>query len=143
VATVVCAGIALAGTVSSVVGQTDPNCPYGNGISTPPGCVSNSNPDPIPPNLGGSRMRQTSCASALPYAMASLYSYDDPSCHPGNSNLPAAGPGLKFVDDAINYLPSFYKQSGGREFSRNVLLRYCVECLGVGIQRDLWNLRPS
>jgi hypothetical protein len=86
-------------------GQVGPSCPYGQ-LDLRSACPVNPNSDPIPSALGGSRVSVGACASALSEALASLYSYDDPAC---DSARKGPGPKIRFVGDAIDYLPDFYK----------------------------------
>jgi hypothetical protein len=69
-------------------------------------------------------MAATICANALIDAIASLYSYDDPACHPANSSVTGVGVQLKFVGDALDYLPPNYRRHLSQEtHSRGML--YC------------------
>jgi len=88
-----------------VSGQTVPRCPYGQGIPVET-CTNNPHPDPIPTALGGHQIGDASCSSTIVRALASLYSYDDPTCRPANTNI---SPELKYIGGASDYLPSYYK----------------------------------
>jgi hypothetical protein len=88
-----------------VIGQTAASCPYEHGV--PLGiCSANARADPIPPAFGGRIIADASCRSTLLRALASLYSYDDPICHPANSSLV---PELKYIGNAATFLPDYYK----------------------------------
>jgi hypothetical protein len=86
--------------------QNAPNCPYRNGLPSVRACSLNSNPSPIPGSLGGNRMVPTECADALISGLASLYSYDDPDCHPAGTLIQT---GLRFVADGADHIPDYYK----------------------------------
>ncbi len=67
-------------------------------------------------------MTPVSCASALTSALASLYSYDDFGCHPGNSN-PAESNSLRFLNDATDFFPPNYRRQSLERNFRGTL--YC------------------
>jgi hypothetical protein len=90
--------------ITWVAGEANSACPYQNGIPRTPNCGTNPNPTSIPSGMDGARMTAADCSNALIHAMASLYAYDDPICHPTNSILPGTH-ALEFIGDAINYLP--------------------------------------
>ena len=94
----------LLGTLSS---QPSPNCPYGGGLPSEV-CQNNSQSDPISPSLGGSRMAPAKCARTLIDALAAMFSYDDWACHALGSNVSID---LKYVSDALDSLPDYYKGS--------------------------------
>jgi hypothetical protein len=103
-----CALIAVAPSVEKANAQA---CPYKSGLPSTSACKANPTPDSIPSQFSGSRMAASGCANDLNVAVASLYSYDDPSCHPAGSQV--AGPGsrsLIFIGDAIDYLPPNWKR---------------------------------
>jgi hypothetical protein len=86
-------------------GQPASSCTSTNGLPGTVSCTNNSNVTPIPSNLGGTRLSAPDCTKALIYAIASLYSYDDLTCYPGNSGPLGAGTlQLKFVQNAIDAL---------------------------------------
>src|SRR6266498_3114854 len=91
--------------------QGAPNCFYANGLPSIPACGANPNPNSIPHGMGGNLMAPNECKSAKIYAIASLYSYDDPSCHPVDSDLPPIySSKLKFEKDAADILPENWKR---------------------------------
>src|SRR5580704_14267429 len=106
---------AIAGTlvvVAYLVGaqlafaQLNSSCRYPGG---PPNetCVGNSSPDPTPTNLGGSLIDRTTCGNSLLEALASLYSYDEPSCYAGVGKISSRR--LIFVEDAREQLNDYEK----------------------------------
>ena len=114
----VCAGVF--GNLATAQSQTGPSCPYLQGVPIA-ACTGNPNTDHIPSNMGGSPISTAGCSSALIEAMASLYSYDDPTCH---SNSIALSSGLKFVADATDYLLLPGYKELAQEYNLQVTL-YC------------------
>jgi hypothetical protein len=121
VGTLICACVLVADGVGAASSQSGRSCP---GIPTPPACGANSNPAPIFSGMGGNRMAVASCADALIHAIASLYSYDDPGCHPANSSLAGGTRNLKFVEGATNSLPPNYRRDVSLESNFSGTL-YC------------------
>lgn len=107
-----CIALSLVGVATEAGSQTLQSCPYNGGIpAVPKSCGANSQSNPIPSGIGGSPILVGACREALTEAIASLYSYDDPSCHSSNSALTGIGPyALKFLKDAIYVLPPSYKE---------------------------------
>src|SRR5271170_1425080 len=101
-ATASCVCELLIGSIGDASSQTGPRC----SIIPMPVCSTNPRSRPIPSGMLGKRMVMADCASALPEALASLYSYDDPACHPAEQ---AVSPDPKFVQDATSSLPEEFK----------------------------------
>jgi hypothetical protein len=111
-AVVFCAFTILAFSGDLASSQSGSSCPYANGLPTPLGCGRNSNRDSIPPNTGGVQATPNDCASVHIQSIASLYSYDDASCHMAVSVLPQIGSHtLRFAQDAADVLPANYKRT--------------------------------
>jgi hypothetical protein len=110
-AILVCACLIAAGGAGQANGQgAAPSCPYSNGMPPVAACGPNAGPLSIP--QGGSRITPNECARVRFEALASLYSYDDASCHPKKSGLPKVGSSneLTFILDALEVLPDNYKK---------------------------------
>jgi hypothetical protein len=105
-------------------GQVRSSCSYRAAIPDAHVCSPNANPAPIPAGMNGGRMIGAGCTSAVIYAMASLYSYDDQSCHSANNNISSGFPNLKFVSDASSYFPSYYRALVSRDSNFGATL-YC------------------
>jgi hypothetical protein len=98
--------------VSAVeAGRSQNSCPYQSGVSSPTGCFANPNPMPIPAQMGGSRMTAaSSCRDALTSALASLFSYDDPGCHPVNSLLVTGPHNVKILEEYPDFFTALLRR---------------------------------
>jgi len=87
-------------------------------------------------------MTAVSCADAMIYAIASMYSYDDLGCHAANTTLRAGMRSLKFIDDAVAYLsPNWRRIVSQGSNSRGRL--YCDTDANVLILVFTGSLPPS
>jgi hypothetical protein len=86
-------------------------CPYRSGIRQPSNCLSNQNQMPIPSGVTGARMAAPNCVRTQVHAIASIFSYDDGSCHSVGSELVGGSRTLRFLRDAIDYFPPNYNRN--------------------------------
>lgn len=103
--------VGIAGFAS---GQSSSSCPYSNGLPTIPGCSNNPHPYSIPSVLGGSQITASNCAHSINEAIASLYAFDDVSCHQAGITVAVGNHRLKYVNDAAVYLPPNYREEARR-----------------------------
>ncbi len=103
--------------------QDGTRCSFRKGMPT---CRPNSRPASTAPGLAGREIVPDGCANALIYGIASWYSYDDLACYGTSRILPPGTARLKFVGDALNYLPPNWKRIIGEDSNSRGRL-YCTD----------------
>jgi hypothetical protein len=86
-----------------------------SGVSSVSSCPVNPNPAPIPSGLGGIALTPDLCSDAIIYALASLYSYNDPGCHRLNTDIVNTSHTLRLLEELNNI------------FTAPVLMRLSIE----------------
>ncbi len=74
-------------------------------------------------------MSRQSCADSLIQAIASLFSYNDPGCHPSGAPLPTGSQGLVLIQELNDILPSdLWNKAAQNNFHATL---YCEERSGT------------
>ncbi len=112
-----------------------------SGLPTAAGCGANPNPATIPLGVGGNQISRANCGSTLAYAVASLYSYDDPTCRTAGDALVAGTHHFKFVNNAPYYLTPNWRRITQTFHSKGAL--YCDTDSNTLILAFAGSLPPS
>jgi hypothetical protein len=94
-------------SIGAGYGQSGPNCPVPIGRFLETSCTPNVVPADLPPGMGGRWMTRTSCGDSLAYAIASLFSYNDPYCHSVNTMLNNGSHELKLLQELPDYFTAY------------------------------------